>query len=129
MTRIEHIAIWVNDLEKMKTFYQRYFGGKAGEKYSNPHKKYTSYFIRFEKGTRLELMNRPDIAEKDHSMTEQPGLAHLAFSLGSREKVLEATERMRSEGYRIAGEPRTTGDGYFESVILDPEGNRIELTI
>jgi lactoylglutathione lyase len=129
MTRIEHIAIWVDDLEKMKTFYQEYFGAQAGEKYVNPFKKYTSYFIRFENGARIELMNRPDIRSRDPGTQEQTGWAHIALSLGSRDKVVEMTEKMRKQGYRVAGEPRTTGDGYFESVILDPEGNRIELTI
>jgi lactoylglutathione lyase len=127
--KIEHVSVWVRDLECMKDFYLKYFIARCGEKYTNKKKKYSSYYIVFQDVPRLELMCREDILEKPDYKSEYYGWAHIAISLGSREKVLELTERFRREGYDIVGEPRVTGDGYFESVILDPEGNRIELTI
>ena len=127
---IEHLAIWVNDLEKMKSFYEKYFKAKAGEKYHNPIKNFTSYFLSFEKGCRLELMQKPEIPDNQNDiMLQYIGIIHFAISVGSKEKVNTLTETMRSDGYTIVGEPRTTGDGYYESVILDPENNRIEITI
>jgi len=125
--RIEHIALWVNDIEKMKNFYCVYFQGEASEKYYNPFKQFSSYFISFKNGARLEIMNKPGLETSLQPMTA--GWAHIAFSSGSIEAVDELTERLRSDGYTIAGEPRTTGDGYYESVILDPEGNQIEITV
>lgn len=110
----------------MKDFYTRVFNGTANEKYVNPKKQFESYFIQFESGTRLELMRRPDVAD---GSGEKEGYAHMAFSLGSREKVDETTRRLKEEGVRIAGEPRLTGDGYYESVIQDPDGNLVELTV
>lgn len=127
--RIEHLAIWVNDLDVMKAFYTTYFDGRAGELYHNPKKDFTSYFISFEEGCRLEIMKMPAIVQREGYGREVLGLAHFALSVGSKEKVNELTERLRSDGYSIAGEPRTTGDGYYESVVLDPEGNRVEITI
>ena len=128
--RIEHVAIWVRDLEAMKAFYERYFQGKAGKKYFNPKKKFTSYFLSFEGGSRLELMHRPDI-EQNRSTTEKEsnGITHLAIAVGSNTIVDTLTDNLRKDGYDIINEPRTTGDGYYESVIFDPEGNRIEITI
>lgn len=127
--KIEHIAIWVKDLEKSRMFYQKYFGAVSNEKYHNPVKNFESYFLSFENGCRLELMTKADIQESENSFEVQKyGMIHLAFSTGSREKVDQLTETLRNDGYRIAGEPRTTGDGYYESVILDPEGNIIEIT-
>ncbi|KPE50086.1 VOC family protein [Chryseobacterium indologenes] len=127
--KIEHIAIWVKELEKSRMFYQKYFGAASGEKYHNPVKSFESYFLSFENGCRLELMTKPDIQENENSFEAQKyGIIHLAFSTGSREKVDQLTETLRQDGCRIAGEPRTTGDGYYESVILDPEGNIIEIT-
>ncbi len=127
--KIEHIAIWVKDLEKSRMFYRKYFGAVSNEKYRNPVKNFESFFLSFENGCRLELMTRPDIQENENSFEAQKyGIIHLAFSTGSREKVDRLTEILRKDGYRIAGEPRTTGDGYYESVILDPEGNIIEIT-
>ncbi|ATH95133.1 hypothetical protein ACH95_20675 [Bacillus glycinifermentans] len=124
--KIEHIAIWTKNLEEMKDFYTRVFNGTANEKYVNPKKQFESYFIQFESGARLELMRRPDVAE---GSGENEGYAHMAVSLGSREKVDEMTRRLKEEGIRIAGEPRVTGDGYYESVIQDPDGNLVELTV
>lgn len=122
---IDHIAIWVEALEKMREFYCKYFDGVSNQKYENKIKGFESYFISFDGATRIELMKRKDIEERIYK--EILGLAHLAFKVGSKEKVNELTEIFRKDGYKIIGEPRTTGDGYYESVILDPEGNRIEL--
>ncbi|WP_075341137.1 VOC family protein [Tenacibaculum agarivorans] len=126
--KIEHIAIWVSDLEKMKDFYLNFFEVSTNEKYYNPKKKFSSYFLSFKKGTRIELMHRPDISEFIEKIDSKLGLAHFAISVGSKEKVDTLTELIRSEGHTVIGEPRTTGDGYYESVIADPEGNLIEIT-
>lgn len=123
---IAHIAIWTKDLESMKDFYTRYFKGESNEKYINPIKRFESYFISFEGGAKLELMSKQSI-NKSSGTEEHLGITHIAFKLGSPKAVLSLTETLRADGHRIIGEPRTTGDGYFESVILDVEGNRIEL--
>lgn len=122
---IHHIAIWTFRLEEMKEFYTRYFGGISNEKYINPTKGFESYFLHFGGGTDLELMSRTNV-QNTPIEENRLGLTHFAFSFGSRESVLEQTELFRSAGYKIVGEPRTSGDGYFESVVLDPDGNRIE---
>lgn len=123
--KLHHIAIWTFRLEELRVFYLRYFGGKSNEKYINPTKGFESYFITFEGGISLELMSRTDVQNVEPEENRR-GLTHLAFSLPSKEEVLRLTELLRADGYRIAGEPRTSGDGYFESVVLDPDGNRIE---
>lgn len=126
---IEHIAIWVRDLEVMRAFYKSYFGGVSNVKYRNEKKNYESYFISFDSGARLELMEMPCITDAGKTGHEQfIGLTHLAFSVGSKEKVDEMTEIFRASAYEVVDEPRWTGDGYYESVILDPEKNRIEIT-
>jgi lactoylglutathione lyase len=125
--KINHVAIWVEDLEKMKLFYEKYFQATAGAKYHNPTKNFHSCFLTFDGGCRLELMYRPDIKKKDKA--ESVGITHLAISVGSKDRVNSLTELLRIAGYAIVGEPRTTGDGYYESVILDPENNRIEITV
>ena len=126
--KIEHLAIWVNDLELMRSFYIKYFNGRAGKKYTNPKKNFSSYFIEFAEGCRLELMHNPSIsANLNDSMKEYIGIIHFAISVGNKEKVNQLTEELRKEGYKVIGEPRTTGDGYYESVVLDPESNRIEI--
>ncbi|MEM9723535.1 MAG: VOC family protein [Bacteroidota bacterium] len=128
--KIEHLAIWVRNLEQMKSFYETYFEMVAGEKYRNNKKNFESYFLSFATGCRLELMNRPDIPPLFLPQgTEHEGIIHFAISVGSKERVDEVTERLRSDGYPVIGEPRTTGDGYYESVVLDPENNRIEVRI
>ncbi|NOR74143.1 MAG: glyoxalase/bleomycin resistance/extradiol dioxygenase family protein [Draconibacterium sp.] len=126
--KIEHIAIWVNDLEVMKDFYTKYFNMKCSNKYENPKKKFASYFLSFDNGARIEIMFRADISEKISNKGISNGLTHIAFSVGSIKKVDELTEVIRNNGFEIYGEPRTTGDGYYESVVLDPEGNHIEIT-
>jgi lactoylglutathione lyase len=128
--KIEHLAIWVDDLERMKAFYLKYFEMNAGEKYTNSIKKYESYFLFFgEAGTMIELMQKPGISSNSGERGLQKGLAHFAISVGTIKKVNSLTELFRKDHYTIYSEPRTTGDGYFESVVLDPEGNFIELTI
>ncbi|WP_296701611.1 VOC family protein [Algoriphagus sp.] len=126
--KLEHLAIWVEDLKKMKEFYCNYFAMSAGEKYHNPSKNFTSYFLSFPSGARIELMHKPGLLRALNRENEL-GFAHIAIATGSKEEVLKYTEKLRTEGFRVIAEPRTTGDGYFESVILDPEGNQIELTI
>jgi len=123
---IAHIAIWTKDLEAMKDFYCKYFMGKSNQKYTNPIKGFESYFISFESGTNLELMRKQTV-NKPLDTEEHLGITHIAFKLGSKDAVLSLTEALRSDGFCIVGEPRTSGDGYFESVIFDVEGNRIEL--
>ena len=126
--KIEHIAIWTMDLEKMKNFYQKFFNLKSNEKYFNPNKKFSSYFLAFENGARLESMHKPDISEFIEKSDSKLGLTHFAISVGTKEKVDSLTKKIRENGHEIIGEPRTTGDGYYESVISDPEGNLIEIT-
>ena len=123
--RIHHIAVWTFRLEDMKEFYIRYFQGTSNDKYINPKKGFESYFIRFDSETELELMSRTDV-QNTAIEENRLGLTHFAFALNSKEEVLELTEKLRNAGYTIAGEPRTSGDGYFESVVLDPDGNRVE---
>lgn len=128
--KIEHLAIWTDDIEAMREFYTSYFDVSCGDKYVNPTKKYTSYFLTFNEGeSRIELMHRPDITENKEKRGLIKGLAHFSVSVGSKEAVDELTNRLRTDGYTIEGELRTTGDGYYESVVLDPEGNFIEITI
>jgi lactoylglutathione lyase len=130
MPFIEHIAIWVKDLEKMKQFYTGYFSAVAGAKYYNPVKQFSSYFLSFAGGCRLEIMHMPSVDENKNSIEPQStGLIHFAISVGSEERVHSLTEELRGNGYTIAGGPRRTGDGYYESVVLDPENNRIEITV
>jgi lactoylglutathione lyase len=126
--KLEHIAIWTLDLEKMKDFYLHFFELEPNEKYYNPKKKFSSYFLSFKKGARIELMHRPDISEFMDKKDTKLGLTHFAISVGSKEKVDTITETIRKNGFKVIGEPRTTGDGYYESVIADPEGNLIEIT-
>jgi len=127
--KIEHLAIWAKDLEKMRRFYMTYFDMKSNEKYENTQKQFTSYFLSFEGAeTRIELMHNPSIVEVMTDNGVEIGLTHFAISVGSKEKVDQFTTRLRANGFSIVGEPRTTGDGYYESVVLDCEGNRIEIT-
>lgn len=126
--KIEHVAVWTQDLEGMRLFYEKYFGGKPGSKYQNPDKGFSSYFLSFESGARLEIMSRTDILDISNNR-EHKGIAHFAFSVGSEQEVDKLTDLLIKDGYKLIDGPRTTGDGYYESVILDPDGNRIEITI
>jgi len=127
--KIEHIALWTKNIEVMREFYTGYFGGNANKKYRNDKNSFESYFLHFDNGARLELMKRPDIPENKNDPERQfIGITHIAFSVGSREKVIELTRRLKNAGYEVIKDPRTTGDGYFESTVLDPEKNIIEIT-
>ena len=128
--KIEHIALWVRDLEQMRAFYETYFGVTANTKYVNPTKGFSSYFMTFpDGGPRLELMQMPGIPDsKNDALMQFSGLIHFAISVGSDAAVDALTERLRANGLTVVGEPRRTGDGYYESVVLDPEQNRIEIT-
>jgi len=128
--KIEHVAIWAEDLENLKSFYERYFDAKAGDKYLNPKKKFESYFLSFESGCRLELMQMPSIPVSENDAYKQfTGLIHFAVSTGNKANVDALTQRLSADGYEILDGPRFTGDGYYESIVLDPEGNRVEITI
>ncbi len=125
--RIEHAALYVRDLESAKDFYTEFFEARAGELYVNPSTGFRSYFLTFSDGARLEIMNRPDIFDLEKPAT-RTGYAHIAFSVGSKRAVDAITSHLRCAGCRIISEPRVTGDGYYESCMLDPEGNQLEFT-
>jgi lactoylglutathione lyase len=122
--KLEHVAIWAQDLERLRAFYERYFGAKASAKYRNEKKRFESYFLTFPEGGRLELMARPDI-QATAANVETFGYAHLGVELGSDPAVDALTHRLAGDGYPVLDGPRRTGDGYYESMIADPEGNRI----
>lgn len=127
--KIEHLALWTADLEKAKAFYVKYFAMHCGDKYFNPQKRFTSYFLSFKNNiTRIELMHWPDILAHSGKKGVTNGFTHFAISVGSKELVNSITERLRADNFTIESEPRTTGDGYYESVVLDTEGNLIEIT-
>ena len=125
---IEHIAIYVNDLEKARDFFVKYFGASSNEGYHNPRTDFRSYFLSFDHGARLEIMNKPQMSDPEKDLN-RTGYIHIAFSLGSKEAVDALTERMKNDGYEVVSGPRTTGDGYYESCIVGIEGNQIEITV
>ena len=125
--RIEHIAMYVNDLEKTKDFFVKYFNAISNEGYHNQKTDFRSYFLSFEDGARLEIMKKPQMEDGEKSLN-RTGYIHIAFSLGSKEAVDELTEKLKKDGYTIVSGPRTTGDGYYESCIVGIEGNQIEIT-
>lgn len=128
--KIEHVALWTNKLEEMKEFYTEFFHGQANDKYTNFKKQFESYFITFQSGARLEIMRKPGIRETKSDVDKQyTGFIHIAFSVGSKEMVDELTTTLQMRGYEIVSAPRITGDGYYESCILDPGGNHIEITV
>lgn len=126
--KIEHIALFVKDLEKAREFFVTYLGGKSNEGYHNKTTDFRSYFISFEDGARLEIMTRPEVDDQKKG-PHRAGFHHLAFSVGSKEAVDELTKKLRDEGYEVTSGPRTTGDGYYESCIIGIEGNQIEITV
>jgi len=130
MMKLDHVAIWTVDLELMRTFYEKYFGAQSNLKYENERKSFTSYFLTFPGGGRLELMHRPDIQRITDSQRSREliGYAHLGVELGSRAAVDALTKRLQSDGFPLLDGPRQTGDGYYESMVADPEGNRIVIT-
>lgn len=123
---IEHVAIYVNDLQRAKNFYEKYFNASSNEKYSNPKTKLETYFLSFESGARLEIMTRPKLARPCENNL-RAGIIHLSFKLGSKEAVDSLTSQIQKDGFKIVSNPRTSGDGYYESCIADPEGNLVEL--
>ena len=126
--KIEHVAMYVEDLEKAKEFFVKYFNAVPNNMYHNKKTDFRSYFLSFDDGARLEIMNRLQITDNSEK-TERTGYAHIAFSLGSAETVDRLTAELKADGYTVISGPRITGDGYYESCIVDLEGNQIELTI
>jgi lactoylglutathione lyase len=128
--KIEHVAIWAKDIEKLRNFYVQYFGAKPNEKYTNGVKKFSSYFLNFDAGARLEILQMPSVPESaDNPYKQFAGIIHIAISVGSAEKVDTLTSDLSRDGYQVLDGPRKTGDGYYESVVLDPENNRVEITV
>jgi lactoylglutathione lyase len=126
---IHHIALWTSDLERMKAYYEKYFGAVAGKKYTNPIKQIETYFLSFEGQTRLEIMHRQSLSRsRTTSANNETGFIHIALSVGSQGKVDQAAARFKADGFTILDGPRTTGDGYYEFTTLDPDGNRVEVT-
>ncbi len=126
--KIEHIAMYVNDLEAARNFFIKYFGASSNAGYHNKRTNFRSYFLTFEDGARLEIMNKP-VMENPEKTLNRTGFIHIAFSAGSREKVDELTARLIFDGYDVVSGPRVTGDGYYESCVIAFEGNQIEITV
>ncbi|MBC8527957.1 VOC family protein [Christensenellaceae bacterium NSJ-44] len=126
--KIEHIAMYVNDLAGARDFFVKYFDAIANDEYHNPNTNFRSYFLEFGDGARLEIMNHPNMQDGEKGI-RRTGMIHLAFSIGSKEKVDELTQRLEKDGYEVLSGPRTTGDGYYESCIVGIEENQIEITI
>jgi len=126
--KVEHIALYVNDLEAAKNFFIKYFNASSNKLYHNQATNFRSYFLSFDDGARLELMNRPEMSDLPKDFNRS-GYAHIAISVGSKEKVDLLTKRLRADGYEIISGPRTTGDGYYESSVVGIEQNQIEITV
>ena len=126
--RIEHVALYVNDLENTKKFFMKYLGAKSNAGYHNQKTGFCSYFLTFDDGARLEIMNRPGMDDPEKTLN-RTGLIHIAFSVGSKEKVDELTRQLAEDGYEVTSGPRTTGDGYYESCVVCIEDNQIEITV
>lgn len=127
---LEHVAIWTNQLEELKNYYEKYFGGRSNAKYLNVQKGFQSYFLSFPSGARLELMSMPGIPSNlnDTIGKQYLGIIHLAFGADSMHQVDEKAKELKDDGYLILSGPRRTGDGYYEFETLDPDNNRIEVT-
>ena len=126
--KIEHIAMYVKDLETVKDFFVKYLGAVSNDGYHNVKTGFRAYFLSLSDGARLEIMNKPGMTDRRKELV-QAGYIHIAFSVGSREKVDILTQRLKEDGYQIISGPRKTGDGYYESCIVGIEGNQIEITI
>ena len=128
MMKIEHIAMYVQDLEKTRDFFVKYFAAKSNAMYHNPNTDFKSYFLSFDDGARLEIMQKPGVeAQTENQM--RTGFIHMAISVGSKEQVDTLTETLKQDGYMVTSGPRTTGDGYYESCVIAVEGNLIEITV
>lgn len=127
MIKIDHTALYVHNLEATKDFFVRFFSAQSNQMYHNPRTGLRSYFLTFGEGTRLEIMNRPEVHSSEKSLYEA-GYTHLSFSAGGKENVDKLTQTLSSEGFQILSGPRTTGDGYYESCISGPEGIQVEIT-
>ena len=128
MMKIEHIAMYVQDLEKTKEFFVKYFAAKSNAMYHNPNTDFKSYFLSFDDGARLEIMQKPGVeAQTENQM--RTGFIHMAISVGSKEQVDKLTETLKQDGYMVTSGPRTTGDGYYESCVVAVEGNLLEITV
>jgi len=127
--RIDHIAIWTNDLDRLRRFYIQYFNVECGSKYINQKRGFESYFLQFDSGAKVELMYLPSLMRLKETGISFVGYAHIAISVGSKENVDDLTSRMRMNGHMVLSEPRYTGDGFYESVVSDPDGNHLEITI
>ena len=125
---IEHIAMYVDDLDQTRDFFEKYFGAQSSDLYHNSSTGFKSYFLTFDDGARLEIMNRPTMAG-GMKMLDRTGYTHVAFSVGSKENVDALTKQLKADGYDVLSGPRTTGDGYYESGVVGIEGNQIEITI
>ncbi|MDE7239735.1 MAG: VOC family protein [Lachnospiraceae bacterium] len=126
--KIEHIAMYVNDLEAAKQFFETYFEASANDGYHNKKTDFKSYFLTFDDGARLEIMKKPDMEDAEKSI-QRTGYIHIAFSLGSKERVDSLTARLKDDGYEVVSGPRTTGDGCYESCVVAVEGNQVEITV
>ena len=126
--KIEHAAIYFNDLEGAREFFIKYFGAKSNALYHNPRTNFKSYFLSFDDGARLEIMNKPEMDDAQKTLN-RTGFIHLAFSVGSKEKVDALTLQLQNDGYEVISGPRTTGDGYYESCVVAFEDNQIEITV
>ncbi|MHB8065489.1 MAG: VOC family protein [Ruminiclostridium sp.] len=129
--KIEHVALWTKNLEESKNFYTEFFNGKPGKKYVSQKEDFKSYFINFDSGTRLEIMQIPSffLIDLDNSLEQFYGYSHFSFSVGSKANVDQLTEELRARNFKVVSEARSTGDGYYESCILDPDNNRVEITV
>lgn len=126
--KIEHIALYVNDLEGARNFFVNYFDAKANEGYHNARTDFRSYFLTFEDGARLEIMTKPELTDSG-DLLNRFGYAHIAFNVGSENAVDTLTARLNTDGYPVISGPRRTGDGYYESCVLGFEGNVLEITV
>ena len=125
---IEHVAMYVNDLEGARKFFETYFNAESNDLYHNKTTDFKSYFLTFDQGSRLEIMTKPGMQAEEKTLA-RTGLIHIAFQTGSKEKVDELTNRLKEDGYEVVSGPRTTGDGYYESCVVALEGNQIEITV
>jgi lactoylglutathione lyase len=126
---IEHVAIWTTDIERCQRFYSTYFGAIVEGRYRNHAKGFESCFLRFAHGPRMEIMKTTKLSPLVFEPgVQRMGLTHIALSVGSEQAVDGLVQRLRNDGFSILDGPRRTGDGYYECVILDPDGNRLEIT-